>query len=67
MCGAEMSSAETYPTPEKGGSGEGGGRGGVSMKGMTDRSSDARRGRSHRSYSVRDVGCEDQEKTWTVV
>ena len=25
----------------------------------------ARRGRSHRSNSVRGVGCEEQEKTWT--
>ena len=28
---------------------------------------DTRRGRSHRSNSVRRVGCEEHEKTWTVV
>ena len=27
----------------------------------------ARRGRSHRSNSVRGVGCEELEKSWTVV
>ena len=27
----------------------------------------ARRGRSHRSNSVRGVGCEEQEKRWTVM
>jgi len=31
------------------------------------RNSDARRGRSHRSNSIRGVECEEQEKTWTVV
>ena len=38
-----------------------------SKKGRFDRDSEARRGRSHRSNSVRGVGCEEQEKTWTVV
>ena len=38
-----------------------------SKKGRTDRNSDTRRGRSHRSNSVKAVGCETQEKTWTVV
>ena len=47
--------------------GGGGGRGGRSKKGRTDRNSDARRRRSHRSNSVRGVGCKLQEKTWTVV
>ena len=36
-------------------------------KGRLDRNSDARHGRSHRSNSVRGVGSEEQEKTWTVV
>ena len=49
-----------------GGGSEGGGRrGGRSKKVKTDRNSDARRRRSHRSNSVRGVGCEEQEKTWT--
>ena len=48
-------------------SGGGGGRDGRSKKGRIDGNSDARRGRSHRSNSVRDVGMEEQEKTWTVV
>ena len=26
---------------------------------------DVRRGRSHRSFSIRDVGFEEQEKIWT--
>ena len=30
-------------------------------------SSDARCGRSHKSNSVRGVGCEEREKIWTVV
>ena len=51
----------------EGGSGKGGGRGGRSKKGRIDRNYDASRGRSHRSNSVMDVGCEDQEKTWLVV
>ena len=46
---------------------EGGGRGGRSKKERPERNSDARRGHSHRSLSVRGVGCEKQEKTWTVV
>jgi len=37
------------------------------MKNRIDRNSDARHGRSHRSNTVRGVGCEEQEKTWTVV
>ena len=44
---------------------EGGGRN--SKKWRTDRDSEAKRGRSHRSNSVRGVGLEEQEKTWTVV
>ena len=43
------------------------GRGGRSKRGKLDRNFDARRGHSHRSNSVRGVGCEEQEKTWTVV
>ena len=39
------------------------GRGGRSEKVKTDRNSNARRGRSHRSNSVSSVGCEEQEKT----
>ena len=31
------------------------------------RNSDAKHGRYKRSNSVRGVGCEDQQKTWTVV
>ena len=46
------------------GEGSGGGR---SNKGRLDRNSDARRGLSPRSNSVRCVGCEEQEKTWMVV
>ena len=42
--------------------GGGGGRGGRSKKGRLDRNSDTRRGRSHRSNSVRGVGCDEQEK-----
>ena len=38
-------------------------RGGTLKKGR----SDARCGRSHRASLVRGVGCEEQEKTWTVV
>ena len=38
-----------------------------SKKGRLDKNSEARRGRSHRSNSVRDVGCGEHEKTWTVV
>ena len=38
-----------------------------SKKERSDRNSDARRGRSNISNSVRDVGCKEQEKTWTVV
>ena len=50
------------------GSGGGvGGRDGRSKKGRTDRNSNARCGRYHTSSSVRGVGCEEQEKTWTVV
>ena len=41
-------------------------RGGRSKEGRTGRNSDARRGCSHRFNSVRGVGCEEQEKTWTV-
>ena len=51
---------------KKGGSGGGGGRSGRSKKGKIDRNSDARC-RCSRSNSVRDVRCEEQEKTWTVV
>ena len=40
---------------------------GRSKKGRPDRNSDARRKRSHRLNSVRGVGCEEQENTWTVV
>ena len=53
--------------PEGGGSGREEGRGGRLKNGRLDRNSDARRGRSHWSNSVRDVGCEEQEKTWTAV
>ena len=42
-----------------------GGRGGRSKKGRIDRNSNARRGCSHRSNSVRGIGCEEHEKTWT--
>ena len=56
-----------YSLPEKVGSGGRGGKGGKSKNGRTDRNSDVRRGRSHRSNSVRGVGCEEQEKTWMVV
>ena len=45
----------------------GGGRGGRSKKERTKRNSDARRGRSHRSNSVRGVGSEEQQKTWMMV
>ena len=45
----------------------GGGRGGRSKKRKTDRNSDSRRGRFHRSNSVRGVECKEQEKQWTVV
>ena len=48
-------------------SGGGGGRGKRSKKGRLDRNSDASCGCFHRSNSVRGVGCEEQEKTWTVV
>ena len=41
--------------------------GGRPKKGRSNRKSDARRGRSHRSNSFRGDGCEEQEKTWTVV
>ena len=51
---------------KQGGGSEGGG-GGRSKKGKIDRMSDARHGRSHRSNSVRGVGCEEQEKIWTVI
>ena len=51
---------------KQGGGSEGGG-GGRSKKGKIDRMSDARHGRSHRSNSVRGVGCEEQEKTWTLM
>ena len=33
----------------------------------TKRNSDVRRGRSHKSLTLRGVGCEGQEKTWTMV
>ena len=36
-------------------------------KGRTDKNSDPRRGRSHWSNLVRDIGYEEQEKTWTEV
>ena len=44
-------------------------RDGMSKKGRTDtdRNSDIRRGRSHKSFLARGVGCEEQEKSWTVV
>ena len=38
-----------------------------SIKGWSNRKSDARRGCSHRSISVRGIGCEGQDKIWTVV
>ena len=41
--------------------------GGISKKMRPNRNSDIRCGCSHRSLSVRGVGCEEQEKTWTVV
>ena len=37
------------------------------VEGWSNRISDARRGRSHRFFSVKGAGCEEQEKTWTVV
>ena len=53
--------------PEEGGSEGGGGRSGRSMKGRSNRNSDARCGRSQSSISVRGVGCDEQEMTWMVV
>ena len=35
--------------------------------GRLRRNSHARRGRSHRCFTVRDVGCEGHEKIWTEV
>ena len=49
-------------TREKGGSWGGDGRGGRSNKGRPNRNSDVRRGRFHRSISIRDVRCEEHEK-----
>ena len=46
--------------------GGGRGRGSRSKKSRLNLDSDARRGRFHRSNSVKSVGCEEQEKTWTV-
>ena len=46
--------------------GGGRGRGSRSKKSRLKLDSDARRGRFHRSNSVKSVGCEEQEKTWTV-
>ena len=51
---------------EGGGSGGGEGRYGRSKKGRIEINSDAKRELSHRSNSVKAVGCEEQEKTWTV-
>ena len=49
--------------PEGGGSEEGGGV--MLKKERTDKNSDARRRHSQRYNSVKGVGCEEQEKTWT--
>ena len=51
--------------PEGGGSG--GGEGERLKKGTTDKNSNARIGHSERSNSIRGVGCEEQEKIYTVV
>ena len=53
---------------EGGGSGGGGGGGGGrSKKGRPNRNSNPMRGHSHRSFSVRGVACDEQEKSWTMV
>ena len=54
------------PSEEGGSEAGGGGRGGRSKKGRLDRNSDARPGRFQMTYSIRNVRCEEQEKTWTV-
>ena len=46
---------------------EGEGTGGRSKKGRPNRNSDVRCGHSHRTLSVRGVGCKEQEKTMIVV
>ena len=48
---------------------EGGDRGrcGLSKEGRPNRNSDARRGRSYMSFSVKGVGCEEKEKTYMVL
>ena len=42
-------------------------KGGRSKKGRLDRNSDARPGRFQMTYSIRNVRCEEQEKTWTLM
>ena len=51
--------------PEEGGSGRG--RGGRSKKGRTDSNSNTRCEHSERSNSNKGIGCEEQEKVYTVV
>ena len=62
-----MIAPNSHARQKKRGSGGRGERSGRLKKGRPNSNSDARRGRSHKSISVRDVGCEEQEKTWTVV
>ena len=53
------------PLTEEGGSGGiGRGRSGRSKNRRSNRNSDARHGRSHRSNLVRGIGCEELKKTW---
>ena len=40
---------------------------GNKKKGRTDRDSDVRCGCSHKSLTVKDVECEEQEEAWAVV
>ena len=51
----------------QGGGEGGGGRVRRSKKWRSNRNSDVRRRRSDRSISVKSVGCEEQEKIWTMV
>ena len=44
-----------------------GGEGGLTNRGRLKWNSDASRGRSHKSFTVRDVGCEAHKKRWTKV
>jgi len=57
----------TLCSARKRGLGGGGGRDRRSKKGKSDRNSDVRHRRSHKSYLVMGVGCEEHEKTCTVV